>query len=175
MGYEKQPIFGMESSSDRYPGGPSHCQTAKLKKKRPPPFPNKSRRYWETIIHDKFVHIKGERTWAQLQVMKSGQIEDGDEIENCRSQFTHRRLKRARIRERRVKKYEHRLTVAKGIVKLKEEAGEDNNEIWKWLGNIVRELGTEGMSSDESGAEIEIKMVYYTKVMAWRREVEKEL
>ena len=39
----------------------------------------------------------------------------------------------------------------------------------------MRELGPDGTSSDECGLEDGIKEVYYTKVMLWRRELEREL
>ena len=58
---------------------------------------------------------------------------------------------------------------------LKEEAEQDDTGIWKWLADVVRELGPDGTSSDESGMEDGIEEVYYTKVMPWRRELEREL
>ena len=58
---------------------------------------------------------------------------------------------------------------------LKEEAEQDNTSIWKGLADIMRELGPDGTSSDESRMEDGIEEVYYTKVMPWRRELEREL
>ena len=58
---------------------------------------------------------------------------------------------------------------------LKEEAEQDDTGIWKWLADIMRELGPDGTSSDKSRMEDGIKEVYYTKVILWRRELEREL
>jgi hypothetical protein len=47
--------------------------------------------------------------------------------------------------------------------------------MWKWLRDIVVQLGPEGMSSDESEIEDKVRIVYNAKVLPWRRNIDKEL
>ena len=58
---------------------------------------------------------------------------------------------------------------------MKKDAEEDDANIWRWLADILERLGADGMSSDESGMEEEIEIIYHTKVMPWRRDLETEL
>ena len=58
---------------------------------------------------------------------------------------------------------------------MKEEAEENDANIWRWLADVLEQLGADGMSSDESGIEDEIKIIYNTKVMPWRKDLETEL
>ena len=75
----------------------------KLQENQPPLFPNKSRKYWEAMICNKFIHIKGEWAHAQPWMMKSGHVEVANEVEEHRCKYINGKLKRARVRERRVK------------------------------------------------------------------------
>jgi len=74
-----------------------------LEKIKPPPFPKKTRMYWEVAIHEKFCHIKREWAQAQPHITDTGQIEHADEIEERRIKYTNRRLKRTRVQEQRVR------------------------------------------------------------------------
>ena len=58
---------------------------------------------------------------------------------------------------------------------MKKDVEEDDTNIWRWLADVLERLGTDGMSSDESGMEEEIEIIYHTKVMPWRRDLETEL
>jgi len=58
---------------------------------------------------------------------------------------------------------------------MKKDAEEDDANIWRWLADILEWLGADGMSSDESGMEDEIEIIYHMKVMPWRRDLETEL
>ena len=58
---------------------------------------------------------------------------------------------------------------------MKEEAEENDANIWRWLADILEQLGADGMSSDESGIEDEIEIIYNTKAMPWRKDLETEL
>jgi hypothetical protein len=55
------------------------------------------------------------------------------------------------------------------------EVDEDFVDLWTWLGNVLEELGQEGMSSDESDVENETETIYRPKTMPWRRKMDKEL
>jgi len=58
---------------------------------------------------------------------------------------------------------------------MKKDAEEDDANIWRWLADVLEQLGTDGMSSDKSGMEDKIEIIYHTKVMPWRRDLETEL
>ena len=60
-------------------------------------FPNKSRKYWEAMIHNKFIRIKGEWACTQPHMMKLGCIEVANEVEEYRCKYIDRKLKRARV------------------------------------------------------------------------------
>jgi hypothetical protein len=55
------------------------------------------------------------------------------------------------------------------------EVDEDSVRLWTWLGNVLEELGQDGMSSDESAVEDEVEVVFRQKIMPWRRKMDKEL
>jgi hypothetical protein len=48
-------------------------------------------------------------------------------------------------------------------------------EIWQWLQLVLKTLGPDGTSSEESGVEDEIEIVYSVKPLPWRRDIDKEL
>ncbi|KIK77145.1 hypothetical protein PAXRUDRAFT_17692 [Paxillus rubicundulus Ve08.2h10] len=104
-----------------------------------------------------------------------GWIEDTDKVEECRINHGNKRLKRCRVRERRVNKYQCRITITQGVAEMKQETEEEDTPIWAWFTDIMEKLGADGMSSDESMTEDEIHVIYHTKVMLWRRDLEKEM
>jgi hypothetical protein len=57
--------------------------------------------------------------------------------------------------------------------KLKEPPPEE--EVWKWLHEMLCTLGHDGMSSDESDAGDSVDDGYKVKVLSWRRNIDKEL
>ena len=65
--------------------------------------------------------------------------------------------------------------IAQGIAEMKEVAEENDANIWRWLVDVLEWLGENGMSSDESGVEIEIETIYHMKMMPWRRNIVTEL
>ena len=74
-----------------------------LDNKRPPPFPKKSRAYWEAAIRKRFCCIKQEWSQAQPHRTNTGHIEEADETEELRNMYMDKTLKRIRVRERRVR------------------------------------------------------------------------
>lgn len=60
------------------------------------------------------------------------------------------------------------------MVELKIEQGSNNAPVWKFLSNVVMTLGSDEMSFDESGDE-DMKMVFHTWMMPWRRNITREL
>jgi hypothetical protein len=47
--------------------------------------------------------------------------------------------------------------------------------IWKWLLKLVKQLGPEGMSSEESDDQNDTEVVFRVKRLPWRRDITKEL
>ncbi|KAG9308491.1 hypothetical protein JVU11DRAFT_11835 [Chiua virens] len=58
---------------------------------------------------------------------------------------------------------------------LKTEEGEDDVDAWRWLKEVVHQLGEHGMSSEESDIENEVESVLRVKHMDWRRAIDREL
>ena len=48
-------------------------------------------------------------------------------------------------------------------------------KIWVWLTDVLKRLGLDRMSSNESVADNDIHTIYQTNVMPWRRDMEREL
>ena len=57
---------------------------------------------------------------------------------------------------------------------MKSENSDGNGVVWSFLNTVVRTLGTEGMSSDDSDTEDMVAM-YRTRLMPWRMDISKEL
>lgn len=62
------------------------------------------------------------------------------------------------------------------MVELKADQGDphDDLEFWKWALEVIRRLGAEGMSSDETANELNSghDHIYRVKIMVWRRRME---
>jgi hypothetical protein len=65
------------------------------------------------------------------------------------------------------------------MVDLKNEEGSCDVKIWEWLLQLIQYLGADGMSSEESGVEVNdegiAQKVYRVKIMPWRRNINQEL
>ncbi|KIK78009.1 hypothetical protein PAXRUDRAFT_28704 [Paxillus rubicundulus Ve08.2h10] len=105
----------------------------------------------------------------------TGRIEDTDEVEECRINHSDKRLKQCRVWERRVNIYQCHITITQGAAEIKQKTEEEDAPIWAWFTDIMEKLGADGMSSDESMTEDKIHVVYCTKIMLWRRDLEKEM
>lgn len=71
-----------------------------------------------------------------------------------------------------MQKYQSRCKIVDHIVARKIEAGgsEEDITLWKWLALLLKRLGKDGMSSEESEVEEgSARGVYYVKKMPWRR------
>src|SRR3981189_2557026 len=65
------------------------------------------------------------------------------------------------------------------MVELKNEEGSCDVKIWEWLLQLIKYLGADGMSSEESGVEVNdegiVEKVYRVKIMPWQRIIDQEL
>ena len=50
----------------------------------------------------------------------------------------------------------------------------EDERVWRFLHDVVKELGNDGMSSDENGEE-DMQPVFFTSLMPWRRNMVREL
>ncbi|KAI6112651.1 hypothetical protein F5141DRAFT_1063049 [Pisolithus sp. B1] len=72
-------------------------------------------------------------------------------------------------------KYKWRMAVLDYVVQLRTEVSDDDLTAWKWLQHLVKTLGEQGMSSEESAVENEIEQVLHVKRMEWQRCIDCEL
>jgi hypothetical protein len=63
----------------------------------------------------------------------------------------------------------------KTIIAMKSADSESNLPIWKWLGDLLQHMGTDGMSSEESENEGDLDNVLRVKTIPWRRNMGNEL
>jgi hypothetical protein len=65
------------------------------------------------------------------------------------------------------------------MIELKNEEGSCDVKIWEWLLELIKYLGADSTSSEESGVKINDKgiaqKVYRVKMMPWRRNINQEL
>jgi hypothetical protein len=65
------------------------------------------------------------------------------------------------------------------MVKLKNEEGCCDVWIWEWFLKLIKYIEADGMSSEESGVEINdkgiVQKVYWVKIMPWWRNINQEL
>ncbi|KAF8577004.1 hypothetical protein K439DRAFT_1365743, partial [Ramaria rubella] len=73
------------------------------------------------------------------------------------------------------KHYKHQLCIITQIIMLKSADSESDFFIWEWLQRLVQLLGTDRMSSEESGKEGDLEDVLRVKTIPWRCDLEKEL
>ena len=67
-----------------------------------------------------------------------------------------------------LQRYRRRLAVAKKTIKMKKHGSPSDLKAWKWICSLVETLGKDGMSSDESDADVH-GPVFVAKGMPWRR------
>ena len=61
------------------------------------------------------------------------------------------------------------------IIAIKSEDLNDDLPSWKWLQHLIKTLGEDGMSSEESSVENSVMSILRVKNMNWQRNIEKEL
>ncbi|KAK0430166.1 hypothetical protein EV421DRAFT_1913272 [Armillaria borealis] len=70
-----------------------------------------------------------------------------------------------------LQKFEHRTGVVTNIIALKTESGAADLKYWKFLKKVLTQLGTDGMSQEESGCQIvegRPMQVFIVKLCEWR-------
>jgi hypothetical protein len=149
--------------------------------------------YLKELISEKFARCRGFWNQSKTRVV-NGEKETAFETEARMDRTKENRLIAARHRERRVKasivgpsrssvtnislqKYDRRMYILNAIINGEARLEEDYKR-WKWLKKVIKSLGVDGMSSDESGEESDdgiITTVYRVKKLRWRRRLDDEL
>ena len=65
--------------------------------------------------------------------------------------------------------------ILNNIIAIKSEDLDDDLPSWKWLQCLIKTLGEDGMSSEESSVENSVMNILRVKNMDWWRNIEKEL
>ncbi|KAG6370128.1 hypothetical protein JVT61DRAFT_12428 [Boletus reticuloceps] len=134
----------------------------------------RSNEYWEIAIKDKFSRIKSKLLSAKPHVFDDTSMETEEEVVERLIKGKEERSRKGRRDERRLNKYRRRLGITQTLAELKAERGDDDASVWKFLFDLVSALGSDGMSSDESGDK-DMETVFHTHVMPWRRDLKKDL
>ena len=69
-----------------------------------------------------------------------------------------------------LQRHDRRTRIVEYMVKLKDGNEQNDLHLWKWFASILEQLGSDGMSSEESSTE-GVKTVYRVKLLPWRRNV----
>lgn len=73
------------------------------------------------------------------------------------------------------KKFKRRFDAVQGLANLNIERGKTKEaRTWEFLRDVVETLGTDGMSSDDSGLE-DMAPILHTRAMPWRKNIQHEL
>lgn len=141
----------------------------------------------EELISNKLLHLR--RVWntANSRIKLDGQEETQEEIHTRldKTRVEMDKTKRRHRRRVRVSRYPSSMTRCSSISQRyerrckvidrkveKKKAGlelSDDLEVWEWLKSLMKALGEEGMSSDESETE-DHRQVFVAKSMPWRRD-----
>ncbi|KAF8226419.1 hypothetical protein L208DRAFT_1301931, partial [Tricholoma matsutake] len=114
--------------------------------------PERSEAYFLNMITEKVDHARGYWRKAQLKIKDDSKVET--------------------LQER----YNQHLTTVQWMIQLKCEEGVTDISAWQWMEWLLRHLGKDRMSSDESDIEGELNMtVFRVKTMPRRCNINKEL
>src|SRR5882757_2984365 len=68
------------------------------------------------------------------------------------------------------------MDILEKVIDIKESEGTSDTPIWEWLRRLIKTLGEEGTSSDESEVDEQTgQTIYRVHKMPWRRNVEIEI
>ncbi|KAF8229327.1 hypothetical protein L208DRAFT_1286891, partial [Tricholoma matsutake] len=128
--------------------------------------PERSEAYYLNMITKKVDHARGYWRKAQPKIKDDGEVETLKEVED-----------RIIMLKDENSKYSCMGTWHRArMIQLKHEEGATDVSTWQWMEWLLRHLGKDGMSSDESDIEGELDMtVFHVKMMPWRHNIDKEL
>ncbi|KAG6372665.1 hypothetical protein JVT61DRAFT_7421 [Boletus reticuloceps] len=144
------------------------CKLAGLREEEQWTTVPKSHAYWVEAITQKFNHIQTVVSKAKPRVLDGHSTETHDQVNDRLVKAKEESLKKARQDACRM--------VATQLASQISEETDINKDTcaWRFLYSVVRTLGSDGMSSDESG-EDDMEPIFFTSLMPWRRDMAKEL
>ncbi|KAI5987192.1 hypothetical protein EDD15DRAFT_2372596 [Pisolithus albus] len=131
--------------------------------------------YIREILRYRYKKLRTVWLRAQPKLTRNGNPETPAEVEARMLAHLEKLGKESRQATHRRNKYKRRKAVLDYVVQLRTEAGSDDQTAWEWLQRLVKTLGEQGMSSEESAVENEIERVLRVKRMEWRRCIDREL
>jgi hypothetical protein len=148
--------------------------------------------YWANAISQKFSRLRSVYLKAKPRVCDNNSVETKVEAAERLVREKEESLKKARMDSRRAavsfaipilpdlqsnckKKFKRRHGVVQGMAGFNTEQGKmEEARTWEFLRDVVAMLGTDGMSSDDSGDE-DMAPVFRTRAMPWRKNIQHEL
>ncbi|KAG2748519.1 hypothetical protein P692DRAFT_201684653, partial [Suillus brevipes Sb2] len=120
--------------------------------------------YRETLEH-RYKRLQTIWREGQVKVTAKGTLETGEDVEKRLITQRDKTLKLVRQATRR----------QNICLQSQSRSNTDDLPTWEWLQKLIKTLGDDGMSSEESDVENNVEMVLWVKNMSWRHEVEREL
>ncbi|KAF8221025.1 hypothetical protein L208DRAFT_1330472, partial [Tricholoma matsutake] len=121
--------------------------------------PERSKAYFLNMITEKVDRARGYWRKAQPKIKDDGEVETLQEVED-----------QMIVSKNENGKYSHMGRWRRAV------EGVTDISAWQWMERLLRHLGKDGMSSDESDIEGELDTtVFCVKMMPWRHNIDKEL
>ncbi|KAI5996705.1 hypothetical protein EDD15DRAFT_2163325 [Pisolithus albus] len=106
--------------------------------------------YIRDILRHRYKRLHTEWLRAQPKLTRNGISETPTEVEARMIAHLEKLGKESHQSTHRHNKYKWRIAVLDHVVQLSMEAGNDDQTAWEWLQCLVKTLGEQGMSSEES-------------------------
>ncbi|KAG6372744.1 hypothetical protein JVT61DRAFT_7138 [Boletus reticuloceps] len=135
----------------------------------------RSDNYVRELLKNRYKKLHTVWLKGQPKLLRDGRLETEEEVEARLLAEMDRQAKASRQATRRRNKYTRRVTTLNHVVALKIEEGDSDVAVWEWLSCLIKTLGEDGMSSEESAVENQIEHVLRVKQMEWRRCINHEL
>ncbi|KAF8575010.1 hypothetical protein K439DRAFT_1623904 [Ramaria rubella] len=139
--------------------------------------PDRSAADYSTLLEERYIWAKTAWRDGRPKRTDTGEEETSEDITTHLIDKRENYLKATRTYKRRETKFERQIKTAESMVALKKDAGATEMIIWQWLLDMLKTLGQDGMSSEESDDETNdsIQSVLCPKNLPWRRNIKEEL
>ncbi|KAF8583368.1 hypothetical protein K439DRAFT_1617577 [Ramaria rubella] len=136
--------------------------------------PDRSAAYYYMLLEERYIRAKTAWRDGQPKRTDTGEEETSEDIATCLIDKRENYLKAMRTYKQRETR---RIKTAESMVALKKDAGATEAIIWQWLLDMLKTLGQDGMSSEESDNDTNdsIHSVLRPKNLPWRRNIKEEL
>ncbi|KAF8584561.1 hypothetical protein K439DRAFT_1616648 [Ramaria rubella] len=144
--------------------------------------PDRSAAYYSTLLEERYIRAKTAWRDGRPKRTDTGEEETSEDIATHLIDKRENYLKATRTYKWREtltngEKFERRIKTAESMVALKKDAGATEAIIWQWLLDMLKTLGQDGMSLEESDYETNdsIHSVLHPKNLPWRHNIKEEL